>query len=82
MRRRQLHVVFVIISSLAQLYKTINVVLYAGTVLSFTAEDTKAEETGSFLCRDLGVHNDNQECKLVSNSDFPHISYFNFLKNA
>lgn len=79
MRRRQLHVVFVIISALAQLYKTKNV-MYAGTVLSYTAEDTKAEETGSFLCRDLGVHNDNQECKLVSNSDFPHISYFNFLK--
>ena len=56
--------------------------MYAGTVLSYTAEDTKAEETGSFLSRDLGVHNDNQECKLVSNSDFPHISYFNFLKNA
>lgn len=66
MRRRQLHVVFVIISSLAQLYKTKNV-MYAGTVLSYTAEDTKAEETGSFLSRDLGVHNDNQECKLVSN---------------
>ena len=81
MRRRQLHVVFVIISSLAQLYKTKNV-MYAGTVLSYTAEDTKAEETGSFLSRDLGVHNDNQECKLVSNSDFPHISYFSFLKNA
>ena len=49
-------------------------------MLSYTAEDTKAEETGSFLSRDLGVHNNNQEYKLVSNSDFPHMSHFNFLK--
>ena len=51
--------------------------MYAGTVLSYTAEDTKAEETGSFLSRDLGVHNDNQECKLVSNW-FPTHFIFQF----
>ena len=57
-------------SALAELYKTINTVLCAGTVLSYTAEYTKAKEMGFFLSRDFRAHNDCQKCKHDSNS-FP-----------
>lgn len=47
-------------STLAELYKTINMVLFAGTVLSYTTEYTRAKEMGFFLSRDLRAHNDSR----------------------
>lgn len=76
MRRSKLHIVHDISSCLAQLYKTINMVLCTGTVLSCTAEYAKAKkDLGFFPSGHLSALNDCQECKYVSNSFATHFIF-------